>query len=578
MSGTVLPGIVVSEGMARGEALVIESGDLHVPEQSIRPDQVDRELQRFDRAVVLARKDLEKLTRDTKKKLGQMTEIIGTHLALLADEQGLLEPIRRLVREQHHGAAYAVETHVSEVAARLERMPEPLPSRVPDLIDIKRRVIGHVLGRRGGSGLEHLPRRVILIADDLTPSQTASLDKSRVLAFATDRGGPASHTAILARHLGIPALVGLGRATEKVRSGQQVIVDAQAHGRLFVDPTREQVKSYAAAKRVFTVRRGKVHLGQEGAHTKDGAQIEILGNIDSGEGGGELREMGIRSVGLFRTEFLFLGREDPPDEEAQVEHYRRLLQDMSEGAVCLRTMDFGADKMDYRVGRGREPNPFLGMRAIRLSFAHEDIFRAQLRAIVRASVAGNARVMFPLINDVGDFLKAKQALEDVHAELVAEGHELPERLPVGAMIETPAAALTARRLLKHCDFLSLGTNDLTQYTLAVDRTNPHVADLFAPHHPSVLRLIQMTVQAAREAGKPLSACGEMAGNVRYTPVLLGLGVMTLSMAARLVPDVVERIRRLRLPACRRLVENMLDARDAHEAAEMLEQFQGRPRS
>lgn len=568
-------GTVVSEGMARGDALVVATGEVYVPEGRVTEQLVDREVQRFKKAVDLTRRDIEGLTRDAKAQLGELTEIIGWYLAILADETTLLGPIEELIRREHFTATYATFRRFSEVAAEFERLPEPLPSRVPDLIDIKRRLIAHLRGGRRSLGeLERLRRKVVIIADDLTPTQTATLDREKVLGFATDRGGPGSHTAILARHLGIPAIVGLGNATSVVRSGQPVIVDGILRGELLVDPDPEALREYATYSRRLQARRRRVHLDQEKATTRDGVQVTILGNIDRGEQVSSLKQLGVEGVGLFRTEFLFLGQEEP-DEESQRQHYARLLRDMAPHPVCIRTMDFGADKWDHRVGGNTEPNPFLGMRAIRLSFAHESLFRTQLRAILRASIEGNCQIMFPMITDTAEFRRARDILENVKEELRAERISFDDRVAVGAMIEVPSAALTAENLLREADFLSLGTNDLTQYTIAVDRTNPLVADLFNPHHPSVLRLMRLTVTAAEQAGRPLSACGEMAGTAEYTPVVLGLGLTRLSMAAPRVPEVVPEIRRLHRDACRKLVDQMMNADGAAAARELLQAFNRR---
>jgi len=536
---------------------------------------VDREAQRFRRAVDLTKRDIEGLTADASLQLGELNEIIGWYLAVLADEATLLGPIEEGIRGEHFTATYATFKRFSEVAVEFQRLPEPLPSRVPDLIDIKRRLIAHLRGGRRSVGqLEKLRRKVIIIADDLTPTQTATLDRDKVMGFATDRGGPGSHTAILARHLGIPAIVGLGDATSAVRSGQPVIVDGLLRGELVIEPNEEAIHEYTTHTRRLQARRRRVHLDQQRARTRDGVAITILGNIDRGEQVSSLRELGVEGVGLFRTEFLFLGQ-DEPDEEAQRQHYARLLRDMAPHPVCIRTMDFGADKWDHRVGSGNEPNPFLGMRAIRLSFAHEQLFRTQLRAILRASIEGNAQIMFPMIMDAGEFARARAVLDSVKEELRSQGIPFDDRIAVGAMIEVPSAALTVENILKEADFLSLGTNDLTQYTLAVDRTNPLVADLFVPHHPGVLRLMRLTVAAAEKAERSLSACGEMAGTHEYTPVVLGLGLTRLSMASNRVPEVVPEVRRLHRDACRDLVDRMIDADSAADARELLRAFNRR---
>ena len=571
-------GTVVSEGLARGEALVVATGEVSVPEGHVSEHQVEREVQRFRRAVEGARTEIAREEKAARERLGEMSEIIGWYLTILADETTLLQPIEAMMRRERFTAKYATFRRFSEVAAQFEGAGEPMASRVPDIIDVKRRLIAHLRGGRKPLGeLERLQRKVVIIADDLTPSQAASLDREKVLAFATDRGGPAGHTAILARHLGIPAIVGLDNVTSMVRSGEPVIIDGLSRGEVIVDPNQDDVHEYQVLSRRLQARRRRVHLDQERALTKDDVPITILGNIDRGEQVGGLRELGVEGVGLFRTEFLFLGN-TAPDEEAQREHYGRLLRDMAPHSVCIRTMDFGADKGDHRVGGGKEPNPFLGMRAIRLSFAHEGLFRAQLRAILRASLEGRCQIMFPMISDAAEFRRAVGVLDSVKDELRKEGIPFDERVEVGAMIEVPSAALTVENILADADFVSLGTNDLTQYTLAVDRTNPLVAEMFVPHHPAVLRLMQRTVAACEVQGKRVSACGEMAGVAEYAPVVLGLGLTRLSMAARRVPDVVTRIRKLSREACRGVVEAMMAADGAAAAHKILTQFNRPPTS
>lgn len=567
-------GSVVSEGVVRGEAFVISTGEVHVRRGKIGQGQEDREVQRLERALVATRRDIEALKEKARSKLGEMTEVIDTYLAFLNDDREIVSPIRELIRSDHLDAPTAVSQHFSRVVQKLRQLPEPLPSRAPDLIDIERRVIGHLIGRRGGARLDRLPKKVVIIADDLSPTQTASLDRDRILGFATDMGGPASHTAILARHLGIPAVVGLGDVTQQVRQGDTVIIDG-LEGQVIIDPDEETSRTYHLLQQRRSRITRRIRVSEGDLRTADGFQVTLQGNIDSGEGARDLKELGVQGVGLFRTEFLYLGREQPPDEETQTEHYRSLLEVMDPHPVCFRTMDFGADKFDDRVGSAHEPNPALGMRAIRISFRHQDLFETQLRAILRASPAGRGRIMFPLVTDVGEFRRARRILAGVMDELRSSAVPFDESIQVGAMVEIPATALGARNLLREADFISLGTNDLTQYTLAVDRTNPLVSNLFSSHHPAVLRLIRMAAEAAREAGKPISACGEMAGSGRYTPVLLGLGVSTLSVAAPRVLDVLESIPRLTLSRCRDLAEAMIQADDAAASEALLEAFLSR---
>lgn len=564
-------GTSVSEGIARGEAFLFTSGEMRVREHRISEERTEQELERLQRALDATRRDIRQLESQARERLGEMIEVIRTYQAFLDDEVGLLKPIRSLIRDEHWSAPSAVTRRFAELVEEFRSLPEPLPSRVPDLLDLERRIVGHLLGHRGGAHLDRLPRRAIIVADDLTPTQTASLDRSRVLAIATDRGGPASHTAILARHLGIPAVVGLGNITHSVAHGDQAIVDGFS-GDLIIDPDERTVRKYATRQRRMQARARWLKRAEVSPRTRDGLEVEIMANLDTLEAAQEGRRMGLRGVGLFRTEYLYLGLEEAPDEGMQEEQYRMLLKDQAPNPVCIRTFDFGADKFSHAVGMPEEPNPFLGMRAIRLSFAYESVFRAQIRAILRASTAGNCRIMLPMVSDVAEYRKARAMILEEMDRLLADGVDFNHEVKIGAMVETPSAALTAGHLAREAHFLSIGTNDLTQYTLAVDRTNPFVAGMFQPGHPSVLRLIHETVRAAEEAGIPVTACGEMAGARRYVPVLLGLGLKTISMSPALVPGVVERISRLRLSSCREVAARMLEAGDSREAECLLDGF------
>ena len=566
-----LKGSLVSEGIARGDAFIFTSGEIRVREAEIKPENVERELQRLDKAIQGTARDIRILETRARETLGDMIEVIRTYQAFLNDEVGLLGPMRRLIKEEHRDAPTAVTRRFAELVEEFRKLPEPLPSRIPDLLDLERRLLGHLLGQRGGMRLDRLPRRAIILADDLTPTQTASLDRRRVLAFATDRGGPASHTAILARQLGIPAVVGLGNVTRVARHGDKVIVDG-FRGEVIINPDKEVLREVSSRSRMLQAARRRLEQDTAKPRTVDGFDITVQANIDSGEGADEALRLGAEGVGLFRTEFLFLGRDDPPDEELQVEHYKKLLETMGTRPVNIRTFDFGADKFEHGWGMPSEPNPFLGLRAIRLAFAHESFFRAQIRAILRASVYGNARIMFPMVTDLGEFRRARNLTVSVMDSLLRDGHDFDANIKIGAMIEMPSAAVMARSLAREADFFSIGTNDLTQYTLAVDRTNPIVAPMFRLVHPGVLRLIKNAVVAARERSIPASACGEMAGSTRYAPVLLGLGLETISMAPARIPEVVALLRRLHTGRCRELVEAMMEADDADAAESLLSEF------
>ena len=551
-------GSVVSEGFASGPVQLVTSGEIRVREGHVDPTEVEREQQRFAKALGVARRDLLALESSARSQLGELTQVVHSLLAFLDDDVAVIAPIRRLIAEELWDAPSAVTRCFRALVAQFKALPEPLPSRVPDLVDVERRILAGLSGGVFPANLGRLQRKVIIVAEDLTPTQTATLDREKVLAFVTDRGGPGSHTAILARHLGIPAVVGVGGLSRVANQGDQILVDAMM-GEVVLDPDPETTRLFRSRSSRRVSKAKTFRLDSLPAVTRDQQRITLCANIDTGMQARELREMGVPGVGLFRTEYLYLGKADAPDEEYQVSHYRTLFETMAPHPVTVRTFDFGADKFDHRLGIPPEPNPFLGLRSLRLCFERPGFFRSQLRALLRAAVAGNVRIMFPMVADLQDFRRARTLLEEVRADLVREGVPHAAHVPVGAMVELPSAALTAPNLLREADFVSIGTNDLTQYTLAVDRTNSHVAHLFQPHHPAVLRLIKMTIDAALRAKKPVSACGEMAGSPRYVPVLLGFGLTEFSMAATRSLEVTERIRALRVDECQELALAMVSS-------------------
>jgi phosphotransferase system enzyme I (PtsI) len=566
-------GTIVSEGLASGEALVILGGATQVGDQKIKASEREREIAKYRRALESVKKEVEKLRTATEGRLGDLARVLDTYLMVL-DDPTIGERVVEKIRVKSASAAYAVQLVMRAVAEDFRRLGPPVANYAPELVDLERRIIDSILGREA-LRLDKLPRPVVVIADELTPMQTVSMDHANVMGIALDQGAPESHTAILARHLGIPALIGLGAAARDVSQGSRVVIDA-LEGRLVADPDKETLQHYA--KRIRKYNQERDARNEEAALepvTRDEIAAVVRCNIDTGGNAKASARPGVQGVGLFRTEFLYIGREEPPDEEAQRREYEDALLAFRRLPVVIRTMDFGADKFDARVNAPKEPNPFLGLRGIRLTFELPDLLRTQLRAILRASLSGHVQIMFPMINDLGEFRRARNYVEAVKKELRAEKTPFDATIPVGAMIETPAAALQAESILREADFVSLGTNDLTQYTLAVDRTNAKVSGLYRPHHPAVCRLIKSVLQAGRAAGKPVSACGEMAGNVKYVPLLLGLGLRVFSCAATRVRDVVDRIRRSDVGECEALAAGVLAADDAAAAGKVLDQFEER---
>jgi phosphoenolpyruvate-protein phosphotransferase (PTS system enzyme I) len=566
----VFRGTSVSEGVAAGEALVLLHGEVQVQEATIAPSQRLKEIAKLKRALAATKKDIERLEEETRDRIGDLSRLLTIYQTFL-DDSTIVTPIIDAIRHKNLSAQTALHQVLRGFVDRFLRMGEPFANYAPELLDLERRVQARLLGNELVT-LSRLKRPVVIIADELAPMQALAIDREKVLAFATETGSPESHTAILARHLGIPAVTGLRDLTKNVGQHARVIIDG-LEGSVIVDPDRETAQRYAKVIRGLTRER---HLVAERmpyqVATADGVPIEVLCNIDTAEGAHDLAEAGYAGVGLFRTEFLYIGRTRPPDENTQSAAYTELLKAFGSRPVVIRTMDFGADKFDDRVSLHREANPALGLRSIRLSFEREDLFRAQLRAILRASVHGAARIMFPMITDLAEFRQARAIVDSVKAELTRKRVRFAPSVPVGAMIELPAAVLEAGHLLGEADFLSVGSNDLIQYTLGVDRTNGRVAHLYRPYHPAVCRLIGMTVEAGVAAKKPISLCGEMAGNPRYVPLLIGLGVRTFSMAPARVGPVIDLMRRVQLSDCEALAQAALAARDPGETWKLIEAF------
>ncbi len=568
---TTLRGIPVSGGIATGPAVILRSARVEVPERTVPVRDVDREIRRLERAVAATREDVETLKRETESRLGASSAIIETFLTFLADEHVRI-PIEQAIRRHRWAAETAVARVLSGFAEQLRALHDAtLAARAADVLDIEQRLVGHLLGRRSGRA-ETLDRPAIIVADDLTPTEAAALDREKVLAIATDGGGTTSHTAILARALRIPAVVGLVRVSTAARAGEPLIVDGDT-GEVLLEPGREALEDVERRRRES--RKAAVRLRREKSlpsETADGIPVDVQGNIETHDDAAEVAALGGAGVGLFRSEFLFLGREDLPDEEVQFRSYRTAATALRGRPVTLRTMDFGADKFEARLQSVREENPALGARAIRLSLRNPAPLRVQLRAALRAAHGSSLRIMFPMVLDVAEFRAARRLVDEAAQRLRRAGISHEPRPPVGAMIEIPAAALGAAALAREADFLSIGSNDLTQYTLAVDRTNPAVQDLWAPHHPSVLRLIRMVIDAGRAAGKSVSLCGEMAASDAQVPLLLGLGLRTFSVAPAAIPRVRRVIRAFRIAACEALADRALNAATAADVEEILGEF------
>ncbi|HWL92004.1 MAG TPA: phosphoenolpyruvate--protein phosphotransferase [Phycisphaerae bacterium] len=536
-------GIGVSSGVVIGDALVLDTEEARVPKRVISPDQVPHETEILERAFESAREEVSKERARFAERAGSdLADIFGFHERWLADAKARKE-IASLIETKQYSAAYAVSIFMRRYRRRFQEMGSPfLQERAKDVQDIERRLLYHV-GGEARQDLQALDEPVIIIAHDLTPSQLVELESTkRLLGFATDAGGTTSHTAIIAAGLGIPAVVGLEDISSNVSSGDTVIIDG-LHGVVVINPDAAQREGYAAeAVHLKEVRATLDELRDLKAETKDGFEIHLFGNIEFPMEIKDCLKNGATGIGLYRTEFLFLRADHLPSEEEQYEAYREAVKIVDGRPLVIRTMDLGGDKCHRAGGWEMEKNPFLGLRSIRYSLQNLSMFRSQLRAIVRASAHGDVRVMFPLISRIMELRQAKFVLSLVTEELEEEGYEFRSDIPVGVMVETPAAAICARELSRESKFMSIGTNDLIQYTLAVDRTNERVAQLYTPADPSILRLIRKVIRDANRGGTAVSLCGEMAGDPLFTILLVGMGLSTLSMAAGNIPRTKKIIR------------------------------------
>lgn len=522
-------GIAASKGYAIGHVVVKEHIETFIIEKFIEDIQAEKE--RFYKAVKESKIQIGAIRLKTEKELGaDKAEVFDSHLMILEDPE-LISAIEDSIENNKINCEKALDDVIQSYIAIFESMDnEYMRERAADIKDVAGRLHSNLSGKKSIDEESH-EENTIIVAHDLTPSDTAQLDRSKVIAFLTDIGGKTSHSAIMARTLEIPAVVGLNDITTAVKQGDRVIVDG-AQGIVIINPSDEEIKKYEEIKEEFEREREALKtLKNVKTVTKQGKCIEIAGNIGSPEDVNKVIENGGDGIGLFRTEFLYMDREDMPSEEEQYQAYKFVLEKMQNKPVVIRTLDIGGDKKLSYLEMPEEMNPFLGYRAIRLCLDRKDIFKPQLRALLRASVYGNLKIMFPMISSLKEIEEAKSILKECKAELIGEGYSVKDEIEVGIMIEIPAAAVMADELAMHVDFLSIGTNDLIQYTLAADRMNEKVSYLYDPGHPAVLKLIKMTIDGAHKAGKWCGMCGEMAGDEAYIGVLLEYGLDEFSMSA-----------------------------------------------
>ncbi len=544
-----LQGIAVSPGIAIGEALVLDNEGFRIPRRFLPRDAVEEELDRLNLAFDAAVAEVEHNRQQVADQLGdEYAAIFSAHLQMLRDPR-LHEEIEEMISARHYSPEYAVSRALRRYAKVFQSLEgQYMAERANDIFDIEKRILRNLLGR-SREELSQVTSPVLVLAHNLTPSETANLNPQFALGMVTEIGGPGSHTAIVAEGLGIPAVVGVGSFLTDVSGGDTVIIDGD-QGQIVLHPDEETLAHYrheVEEQRNLAVKLGT--LRELPAETTDGQRIQLMANIEFPYEVKQCKERGADGIGLYRTEFLYLGRDDDPSEETHFESYSSVVQAMQDQPVVMRTLDLGADKMRSLPDPEDERNPFLGLRSIRLALKNRDLFRIQLRAILRASTLGEIRIMFPLISTIMELRQARMVLADAMEDLDEAGIPYDRDVKVGMMVEVPSAVMMMDRFVEEVDFFSIGTNDLIQYCLAVDRSNKDVAHLYTAADPAVIRMIDMAIKAANKAAVPISMCGQMCGDPVYTMLLLGLGLRTLSVTPAAVPEIKRVCRSVTIEKC-----------------------------
>jgi phosphotransferase system enzyme I (PtsI) len=555
----VLQGISASQGIAYGQIFVYIQSDVEVPEYVVEKSRQAAEVARFEQALLVTRQQVQKIMHEVQKNLGEdEARIFDAHLLVLEDQALITETLREFEKTRLN-----IETCFNRVARRyiaaFEAIDdEYLRERGSDIRDVAQRVLANLLGH-GAQRLSKLADKRIVVANDISPSDAASLDRSAALGIVTDSGSKTSHAVIVARSMKIPAVVGLRHLTEKVRSGDSILVDGY-EGAVILNPTESTLFRYGQIQRQKRTQEQRLlEASRLPTVTLDGVSLTLRANVEKPDEAGLVKAHFADGVGLYRTEFLYLGSVGMPTEDEQYDAYRELVVALAPAPVTIRTLDLGGDKPIASQAHlfPKEDNPFLGYRAIRFCLDHPDVFKVQLRAILRASAHGKVLLMYPMISGREELRRANAVLAECKSELRAEGRAFDEKIAVGSMIEIPSAAMTADLLAQECDFFSVGTNDLIQYLLAIDRVNDRIAHLYEPTHPAVLRTLRHIVVEAHRAKIKVSVCGEMAGDPIYTALLFGLGVDELSMTPPLIPATKFILRNMRMTDARKLAQTAL---------------------
>ncbi len=549
----MLRGIPASQGVSRSRVVLLDRTSIDPVKRSITETDSEKEDDRLQSAIAETRRQITTMQDRLREAMGAKEALIFDSHLLVLEDPILLEEVSRYIREDMVSAEYAFYQASEKYAKALAKVEDTyLSERAADIRDVTQRVLSNLMDRPTNTKLANLTEPCIVAAHDLTPTDTAMLDPAMVLGFLTEVGSRTSHTAILSRSLRIPAVIGLGEAIRELHSEQSVLIDG-FNGFVIIEPSDQTLFEYGQlVERQTSIEENLEIIHDDAAETRDGQRIILSANIERVDDIESVRQSGATGVGLFRTEFLFINRSDLPNEEEQFTAYRRVVESLTPDPVIIRTLDLGGDKLLSHVNVAEEMNPFLGWRAIRLCLEEKDLFRTQLRAILRASAFGDLKIMYPMVSGVEELDAANVLLNDCREQLRAENKAFADDIEIGVMIETPSAAMIADSLARRVQFFSIGTNDLIQYALAVDRLNEKIAHLYEPTHPGILRLIKTTVDAGQSHGIWTGVCGEMAGDLAAVPILLGLGVAELSVTPSMVPRVKMLIRSIEMEQAREL--------------------------
>ncbi len=557
-------GVSASPGIVIGPAFVRDDDRVHVPRKLIDASQVGAEVERFQKALADTARELRAIKSDIAKRMGEdHARIFDAHLLILEDRM-LVDETTAAIQNERQNAAAAFERVINNVIASIAGIEdEYLKERTIDVQDVKKRVLRMLIGKDTRT-VNRPSEPSVLVAHDLGPSDTAQLDRRMVLAYVTDLGGRMSHTSIIARSQGLPAVVGLENLVNRVETGDTIIVDGNA-GSVIINPTPETIQQYENEMQRFAeLEEQLLTLTGYPAQTLDGRSFTLSANVDAADEVESVLDHGGQGVGLFRTEYFFISQDYLPSEEDQYKVYRQVVEGMGGRPVVIRTLDIGGDKIAGYLHRSPELNPFMGWRGIRFCLTRKDIFKTQLRAIYRASAHGSVKIMFPMISQIEEIEQAKQICAEVREDLAKERYKIGDHVPLGIMVETPSAVAMADQFAREVEFFSIGTNDLIQYTMAVDRGNSKIAHLYQHLQPSILRLLRLTVEAARKRKIPVSVCGEMAGDRLSVPILVGLGIDEFSVSPNVIPEVKRIIRSVTYDECRALLRRVSRFRTTQE--------------